>query len=88
MTLERLDDADAAVDASLRGATVLGYAAGQWRAHRLRAATARRRGKDAVAAEAEQRVAALAATLAATLPDDGLRRALYATTAIRHDPRA
>jgi class 3 adenylate cyclase len=84
--LDRLDDADAAIEAALRGATDIGYVAGQWRAHRLRAEAARRRGRDPVAAEAEARVAALAATLAASLQDDSLRRALHATTSI--GPRA
>ena len=72
---------------SLAAAQAIAYPAGEWRALRLRAEAARRRGRTDVVIETEQRLGACLAALAATLPDDELRRALYAAAAVGHDRR-
>ena len=87
LALERLDDAEHAITAALDAATAISYPAGQWRALRLRTEAARRRGNGAALAAAEQQLAGAVATLATSLPDDDLRRALYAAAAVGHDAR-
>jgi tetratricopeptide (TPR) repeat protein len=85
LILEQLDDADAAIAAGLDTAIAIAYPAGEWRALRLRAEAARRRGRGDLVAESEHRIAERVTTLASTLHDDALRRALYAASAIGHD---
>jgi hypothetical protein len=75
LMLEHLDDADAAIAAGLDTAIAIAYPAGEWRALRLRAEAARRRGRGDRVAESEDRIAERVTTLASTLPDDALRRA-------------
>jgi class 3 adenylate cyclase/tetratricopeptide (TPR) repeat protein len=81
LALERLDDAEGAITAALDVATAIAYPAGQWRALRLRAEAARRRGDGTAVAAAEHRLNGALATLATSLPDDELRRVLYAAAA-------
>ncbi len=78
LALERLDDADVAIAGAIATARAIAYPAGEWRALRLAAEIARRRGRAAEAAEAERRAATCVATLATALPDDALRRTLHA----------
>jgi hypothetical protein len=87
LALERLDDADQAARDSLARAVEIGHAGSEWRALRLAAEVARRRGRSDVATEAGRRVAARVASLADALPDDELRRALYAAAGVGHDAR-
>jgi hypothetical protein len=87
LALERLDDADAAIAGALATSRAIAYPAGEWRALRVGAEIARRRGRAAEAAEAERRAAACVATLATTLPDDELRRALQAAATAAHTRR-
>jgi hypothetical protein len=87
VALERLDDADDAARDSLARAVEIGHAGSEWRALRLAAEIARRRGRADVATEAGRRVAARVASLADALPDDELRRALYAAAGVGHDAR-
>jgi class 3 adenylate cyclase/tetratricopeptide (TPR) repeat protein len=87
LVLERPDDADAAIAAALETAAAIAYPAGEWRALRLRVEAARRRGRDALAADADRRVVERVTALAATLPDDELRGALYLAASVGHDAR-
>jgi hypothetical protein len=86
LALDQLDDAEAAIGAALDTAIAIAYPAGEWRALRLRAEAARRRRGDLVA-DSEHRIAERVTTLAVTLTDDALRRALYAASAVGHDAR-
>jgi class 3 adenylate cyclase/tetratricopeptide (TPR) repeat protein len=85
LVLERLDDADGAIAGALEAAVAIAYPAGEWRALRLRAEAARRRGRAIEADTAERHVAERVTALATTLPDDELRRALYAAAVVGHD---
>jgi tetratricopeptide (TPR) repeat protein len=87
LALERLDDAEQAIAAALDAATAIAYPAGRWRALRLRAEAARRRGDAKALAAAEAELARALGTLAASLPEDELRRALYAAAAVLLDGR-
>ncbi len=87
VALERLDDADVALAGALETAAAIVYPAGEWRALRLRAEVARRRGRGAEVAAAEHHIAERVAALAATLPDDELRGALYVAASVGHDAR-
>jgi class 3 adenylate cyclase len=78
LALERLDEAEPAIAGALEVARAIEYPAGEWRALRLLAEAARRRGQQDARAEAEHRIATRVDALAAALPDDDLRRALYA----------
>jgi class 3 adenylate cyclase/tetratricopeptide (TPR) repeat protein len=83
LALDRGDEAEQAVAASLSVAEAIAYPAGRWRALRLQAEIARRRGRTADADAAEHALRATVERLAASLPDDELRRALYAAAAVR-----
>jgi class 3 adenylate cyclase len=87
LALERLDDAELAIAGALDHTVAIAYAAGEWRALRLRAEAARRRGRTQVAAETERRIDERIAALAGTLPGGDLRRGLYAAAAVGHDAR-
>ena len=87
LALNRVDDAEGAIDAALAITTAIAYPAGRWRALHLRAEAARRRGRSAVALEAGHDLARVVGTLAASLPDDELRRALYRAAGVGHDAR-
>jgi class 3 adenylate cyclase len=87
LVLERLDDAEVAIAGALDTAAAIGYPAGEWRALGLRAEVARRRGRDALALDAERRVAERVSALAATLPDDELRGALYVAASVGQHAR-
>jgi class 3 adenylate cyclase len=87
LALERLDDADAAIDDALTTAASIVYPAGEWRTLRLRTIAARRRSRRDVADEADRRLSERVTALAATLGDEDLRRALYAAAGVGHDPR-
>jgi hypothetical protein len=78
LALERDDEAEQAIAAALAAADAIAYPAGRWRALRLQAEHARRRGRTADAEVGERKLRATVDRLAATLPTDELRRALYA----------
>jgi tetratricopeptide (TPR) repeat protein len=77
LTLERRDDAEAAAAAALASSEAIRYPAGRWRAIKLCAAIADHNGRGAAASAARMQLDATVAALAATLPSDDLRRALY-----------
>ena len=84
---DRRDEAVAAIDATLAVATAIAYPAGTWRALRLRAEIARRNGRTDEVRETVARAEAIVATLARSLPDGELVRALYAASSVGHDKR-
>jgi len=78
LALERVDDAALAAAAALEIATAIAYPVGQWRALAVAAAADRRRGRREAAIAAAARATAVVASIATTLPNDTLRRELYA----------
>jgi len=79
LALERRDEAEASLAASVALAERIGHLRGAWHAHGLLAEVARRAGRTAVAAAHTEHAHAAAERAAASLADADLRRRLIAS---------